>query len=99
MWYRNSFTKDKDEPLFAFQTQNNKNTKDPLPYKTAKCTQRGEIVHALYYKLTIHYGIPKKIQNNIEYATNSFHASFPWLGHIVYIDVIYIHTVLENALF
>ena len=70
MWYRNSFTKDKDEPLFAFQTQNNKNTKDPLPYKTAKCTQRGEIVHALYYKLTIHYGFPKKVQNNIEYAAH-----------------------------
>ena len=70
MWYRNCFTKDKDEPLFAFQTQNNKNTKDPLPYQTAKCTQRGEIVHALYYKLTIHYGFPKKVQNNIEYATD-----------------------------
>ena len=70
MWYRNSFTKDKDEPLFTFQTQNNKNTKDPLPYKTAKCTQRGEIVHALYYKLTIQFGFPKKVQNSIEYAAN-----------------------------
>ena len=84
MWYRNSFTKDKDEPLFAFQTQNNKNTKDPLPYKTAKCTQRGEIVHALYYILTIHYGFPKI---SFRITLNMQHALIPWLGHIVYIIV------------
>ena len=76
MWYRNSFTKDKDEPLFAFQTQNNKNTKDPLPYKTAKCTQRGEIVHALYYKLTIHYGFPKKFKITLNMQQTLIAASF-----------------------
>ena len=99
MWYRNSFTKDKDEPLFAFQTQNNKNTKDPLPYKTAKCTQRGEIVHALYYKLTIHYGFPKKFKLTLNMQHTLIPVSFDWLGHIVYINVYLKLTVLENVLF